>query len=145
MDKSWKNKIVHLSAIHSITFESATNLSPTGKQCFFIAKRNSSSYNIVSMSNWEKAPFLPSKSITFIQKGEMVGLPKVTFGLPNSSFPNAWLFSNVFYKMLHITKSDQSFTRRVPLGHLEISSIPKLQRQCPQMHKALKTEYLSQT
>ena len=51
-----------------------------------------------------KNPLPPSKLSTFIQKGEMVGLPKVTFGLPNSSFPNAWLFSKVFHKMLHITK-----------------------------------------
>ena len=31
-DKNWKNEIVHLSTIHSITFESPTNLSPIGKQ-----------------------------------------------------------------------------------------------------------------
>ena len=121
MDKNWKNKIVHLSAIHSITFESTTNLPPIGKQDFFIAKRNSSSYNIAfSMSNWEKVP-LPSKSITFIQKGwnrwaaqkyllgfptlrlpklyfsskyyifiqkgETIGIPKMTLGLPNFSPP----------------------------------------------------------
>ena len=133
-----ENKIVHLSAIHGITFGNSTNLSPTRKPYFFIAKRNSSSYNIAFQSNWEKAS-IPSKFSTFIQKGEMGGLPKVNFGLPNSSPPKILFSLNIFTKHYKL-QNDQPFTRRVPLGCLETSSTSKLQRRCLQRHKDSGTE-----
>ena len=88
------------------------------------------------MSNWEKSPF-PSKYSIFIQKGETVGMPKMTLGLPK------FLPPKTFFKYLQnvtSTKSDQSFMRRVPLGCQETSSMPKIQRRCLQRHKVLETE-----
>ena len=55
--------------------------------------------------------------------GWLLGCPKVTFGLPNSSFPIVYFSSNAFTKLLQNTKGDQSLTRRAPLGCLETSFI----------------------
>ena len=79
MDKNWKNKIVHLSPIHSIAF---FNVPPN-----FLQQANNDSLlqkKVVLltislyMSNWEKAPS-SSKSSIFIEKYETVGLPKNDF------------------------------------------------------------------
>ena len=114
--------------------------SPTGKQCFFIAKRNSSSYNIVSMSNWEKASFFPLSILHLYKNGETIGLPKSTFWASQLFASQNFTFPQIFTKSLQIAKSDHSFTRRVPLVHLETSSISQLQRQCPQTRRVPKTE-----
>ena len=90
-------------------------------------------------SCWEKVPFSSKLSI-FIQKGETVGLPKVTFGLPNLSFPNILLFLNVLQKIVTNYSNDRSFMRRVPLEHLETSSMTQHQRKCPQMRRVPKIE-----
>ena len=83
MDIMLKNKIVHLPTIHGKTFETPPIFFQQENCKFFIAKGSSSSYNISSpVLLGKKAPF-PSMLPTFIQKGKMVGLPKVIFGLPN--------------------------------------------------------------
>ena len=61
----------------------------------FIAKGNSSSYNNLPVLLGKKSLSL-STFTTFIQKQKMVGLPKVTFGLPNASFSQI-----SFYKLLN--------------------------------------------
>ena len=55
MDTNWKNKVVHLSAIHGTTFGNFTALSPTGKLKYFIAKGSSSSYNMSSSLTGKKS------------------------------------------------------------------------------------------
>ena len=52
-----------------------TKLSPTGNLQFFIAKGNSSSYNILSQIYLGKSPFLTSNSPIFIQNNKTFGLP----------------------------------------------------------------------
>ena len=96
------------------------------------------------MSNREKAP-IPSQPSTFIQKGRDFWAAQSNLWASQLFTSNVSLFSNVFTKSLQITKSDQSFMRRVPLGCLETSSTPKLQRRCLQRHKVPKTGCLSQT
>ena len=98
-----KNKVVHLSAIHCITFGNFTTLSPTGKLRSFIAKGSSSSYNMSSSLTGKKSL---SSSLCFLflyKKQKLVGLPKVTFGLPNVSF-----FPKSFYNLLNYNKADRS-------------------------------------
>ena len=96
------------------------------------------------MSNWEKAP-IPYKPSTFIQKGRDCWVAQSNLWDSQLFTSNVSLFSNVFYKIVTNYKSDQSFTRRVPLGCPETSSMPKLQRWCLQRHKVPETECWSQT
>ena len=105
MEKRRKNKIVHLSAIHSITFESATNVSPTGKQLLFIAKKKIVLLTIsLFMSNWEKNP-IPSKPSTFIQKGKDCWATQSNLWASQLFASQDFLFLKcLFTKSLQITK-----------------------------------------
>jgi len=69
----------------------------------FIAKGNSSSYNNLPVLLGKKSPFA-STLPTFIQKVKMVGLPKVTFGLPNLLLSQRFISQN-FYKNITLIKS----------------------------------------
>ena len=80
--------------------EHFTVLSPTGKPKLFIAKWSSSTYNKFSSLTGKK-PFFLSIFPSFIQKAKLVGLPKVTFGLPNAS---------ISYNLLQIIKLYKSLT-----------------------------------
>ena len=97
MDRKMEKKIVHLSTIHSITFESPTTLSPTGKQWFFIAKKvvllTISLYMLTG-----KKPLIPSKPSTFIQKGRDCWVAQ------SNLWASELFTSNVFTKSLQITK-----------------------------------------
>ena len=87
----------------------------------------------------EKSLFL-STLPTFIQKGKMVGLPKVTFGLPNLQFSQCLIFKKILQKLLNYYKVDRSFMRRVQPDHLRTSSTLLLQQQFLRMRMAPGTE-----
>ena len=94
-----KNKVVHLSAIHCITFGNFTALSPTGKLKTLLQKEIVL-FTIGPPVLLGKNPFPLSIFPSFIQKTELVGLPKVTFGLPNVSIPYNLLQNIKLYKKL---------------------------------------------
>ena len=127
MDTMLENKIVHLSTIHGKTLKPPSIFFQQENCKFFIAKGNSSSYNTSSpVLLGEKAPLI-STLPTFIQKGKMVGLPKVTFGIPNLLLSQHSISQKSFTKLLNYYKVDRSFMRRVPLDFLGNSSTLLLQ------------------
>ena len=103
MDIMLKSKVVHLSTIHGKHLKSHRS-SFNRQTVIFIAKGSSSSYNSLPVSLGKKSlfPYYASYSYT---KGEMVRLPKVTFGLPNPWFSQCFIFfPKNFYKILINTK-----------------------------------------
>ena len=135
-----KNKIVHLPTIHGkafeippIFFQQANCKFLLQKEIVLLTIRHHQSY-------WGKNPPLLSTLPTFIQKGKMVGLPKVTFGLPNLLISQCFISQKDFTKLLNYYKVDRSFNRRVLLGYLKTSSTLLLQQQCLQKRMALGTE-----
>ena len=83
MDIMLKNKVVHLSIIHVNTFEIPPIFFPQAN-CNFILQKEVVLLTINFQSYWEKSPLLLYVShFLYKKKKNMVGLPKVTFGLPN--------------------------------------------------------------
>ena len=103
MDTMLKNKVVHLSTIHGNTFE----IPPIFFQqanCNILLQKEVVLLTITFQSYWGKNPLHASTLPTFIQKVKMVGLPKVTFGLPNLLLSQLFISQN-FYKNIKILQS----------------------------------------
>ena len=137
MDTMLENKVVHLSTIHGNTFE----IPPIFFQqanCNILLQKEVVLLTITFQSYWGKNPFLLSTFPTFIQKVKMVGLPKVTFGLPNLLLSKCFISQN-FYKNITLIKVDRSSMRRILLSFQRIFSMLLLQQRGIQKRKALGT------
>ena len=99
-----EKKIVHLLTIHSITFEIPSIFLQQENSIFLLQREIVLLTILLYMFNREKF-LLPFTYLIFMQKGKIVRLPKVTFGLPNPSLPNASLFLNVFYKSVTLLQN----------------------------------------
>ena len=79
------------------------------KTVTFIAKGSSSSYNNFTVLLGKKAPFSSLRFLFLYKKQKLVGLPKVTFGIPNLFFfPTFHFFQKSFYKLSNYNKVDRS-------------------------------------
>ena len=129
MDTNWKNKVVHLSAIHGTTFGNFIALSPTSKLKSFIAKGNSYSYNASSSLTGEKSPFL--FFIYYIYTKESNGWAAQSSLWASQPFISPTLtFFKCLYKILQITKVTHPRKKRAPLGFLGTSSTLQLHLRC---------------
>ena len=70
----------------------------------------------------KKSPFFLLSPLYLYKKNKTVELPtNNSWASPTLRLPKFWLLSSV-YKIVTYYKSKQSFTRRAPLEHSEISS-----------------------
>ena len=104
-DTMLKNKVVHLSNIHGKTFEIPPIFFQQANRNFY-CKRKQFFLQQPSSLTGEKSPSFASTLPTFIQKVKMVGLPKVTFGIPNPFFFPMFHFSQK--NLLQTIKLQQS-------------------------------------
>ena len=118
-----KNKVVHLSASHCITFGNFTALSPIGKLKYLLQKE------IVLLTIGPpvllgKSPFLCPSFLVLYKKKNWLGCPKWPLGSPTFQFPTT------FYKILNYTKIwSVLLMRRVPLGLPRTFSMLLLQQR----------------
>ena len=87
-------------------------------------------------SYWGKNPLFSLRFLLLYKKVKMVGLPKVTFGLPNLLLSQRFISQN-FYKNITLIKVDRSSMRRILLGFQRIFSTLLLQQRGLQKRTAL--------
>ena len=131
MNTMLKNKIVHLSTVHGNTFETPPIFFQQAN-CKSLLQKEIVLLTIHHPVLLGKKALFFSTFPTFIQKVKMVGLPKVTFGLPNLLLSQRFISQN-FYKNITLIKVDRSSMRRVPLGFLGIFSMLLPQQRDLQM------------
>ena len=114
-----KNKIVHFPAIHFTPFgKSHSTFSNRQTTILYCKNEIVLLYNRSSSVTEEKSPLLCLSSLVLYKKQKLLGLPKVTFGLPNASI-SLYLLQNItLLQSLTIL-----LTRRGPLGLPKISSM----------------------
>ena len=104
MDIMLKNKVVHLSIIHVKTFE-IPPIFFQQENCNILLQKEVVLLTITFQSYWGKKPLFASTLPTFIQKVKMVGLPKVTFGLPNLLLSQRFISQKAFTKLFKLLQS----------------------------------------
>ena len=102
MDTMLKNKVVHLSTLHGKTFE-IPPIFFQQENCNILLQKELVLLTITFQSSWGKKPHLLLRFLLLYKKVKMVGLPKVTFGLPNLFLSQCFISQN-FYKKYYINK-----------------------------------------
>ena len=98
MDTMLKNKVVYLSTIHGKTFEIPTDLLSTGKLQFLLKNEVVLLTICHRQSYWGKKPLSLLRFLLLYKNVKMVGLPKVTFGLPNLFLSQRFISQKILQK-----------------------------------------------